>query len=74
MKVLTKNVFYAFNDEDKIQGNPPRLWHPCENYKNGKRGVVRTELNKTSETDDSVVFTCPHCGYSYTLDKFLNLA
>ena len=76
MKVLTKNVFYAFNEGDKVKRELPRLWHTCENYKGGKNGVFRTELFKDekNETDDSAVFACPHCNFTYTLDKFLNLA
>ena len=74
MKVLTKNVFYAFNDEDKAEKKNPRLWHTCEGYKGGKHGSFRNELTKQSETVDEAVFTCHHCGFSYTLDKFLNLA
>lgn len=74
MKVLTRNVFYAFNEEDKTEKKNPRFWHTCENYKGGKNGVFRVELSKQSETDDVAVFACPHCNFTYTLDKFLNLA
>ena len=74
MKVLTRNVFYAFSEEDKVEKKNPRLWHACEKYKGGVNGVFRVELTKKSETDDVIVFACPHCDFTYTLDKFLNLA
>ena len=40
MKVLTKNVFYAFNEEDKTEKKNPRFWHTCENYRGGKNGCL----------------------------------
>lgn len=74
MKVLTKNVFYvkgAMNDEGEVNH---QLWHTCKNYKGGIRGDFRIELFIKSSTEDQAIYACPHCNFTYTLDKHLNLA
>ena len=74
MKILTKNIFYVkgeMNDKGEVNH---RLWHLCKNYKGGNRGDFRIELSIKSSNDDEVVYACPHCDFTYTLDKFLNLA
>ncbi len=67
MKILAKDVFYYREKGSKVV----RLWHSCESYKNGKRGLTRPEIVIASEDDNTTNYTCPHCGFEYKLEKNL---
>lgn len=71
MRRLNKTVFYF---KDKAEPSAPvRLWHECSAYKGGRHGVIRAELNKLSETDETADYKCPHCDFTYSLNKFFEL-
>ena len=81
MKVLNKE------DETFIHGAAykARIWHTCKDYKNGKRGTIRAEMEKilpppvdgeeyTEEEikkmgKQPILFRCPHCKFEKTVDS-----
>jgi hypothetical protein len=66
MKQLTKGIYFV-KEEKRV-----RIWHDCTEYKD--RDSARVELESTGKgTKDALDFICPVCGFTYTLDRNLNL-
>jgi len=61
MKVLQEGIF-VHREAKHI-----RLWHTCGEYKNGRRGVIRPELQLVKDN----LYRCPHCGFEHVLNNTL---
>ena len=71
MRRLNKTVFYY--KEKANPEAPTRLWHECSEYKNGRHGVIRSELELVGENADTAEYKCNHCDFSFSLDKSFEL-